>query len=133
MSRKDLHDWLWADALELLEEAERLRQQFFHPPQREEPAWEPPIDLLETSQAVHLVVALPGVAAEGVELSIHNGALLIQARRRLPAVYRQARVHRLEIPFGHFQRRVELPPGRYELERRDHQDGLLAVTLRKLS
>ncbi len=124
--------WLWAEALELLEEAERLRQQFFHPPGHSpEPAWAPPIDLLETPQAVHLLVALPGVAPGNAELSIEQGRLVIRARRSLPEIYRHARVHRLELPFGRFVRQVELPPGRYDLEHSEWQHGCLAITLRK--
>ncbi len=134
MSDKYPHDWLWAEALELLEEAERLRQQFFHPPGFEaEPAWAPPIDLLETPQAVHLLVALPGVAPEDTQLSIEHGRLVIRARRRLPGLYKQARVRRLEIPYGRFQRQVELPPGRYELDGSEWQYGCLAITLRKVA
>jgi HSP20 family molecular chaperone IbpA len=39
----------------------------------------------------------------------------------------------MELPYGRFERRVALPPGRFELSGRDLVDGCLTVTLRKLS
>ena len=38
----------------------------------------------------------------------------------------------MELPHGRFERRVTLPPGRYELVRRELVDGCLTVILRKL-
>ena len=42
-------------------------------------------------------------------------------------------IHRLEMPHGCFERRIGLPPGRYELGRSDLADGCLTLTLRKLA
>jgi HSP20 family protein len=41
-------------------------------------------------------------------------------------------IHRLEIPYGRFERRIELPPGRYDAVRRELIDGCLTLALRKL-
>ena len=54
------------------------------------------------------------------------------AERGLPPELRDAVIHRLEIPLGRFERRVPLPPGRYEAARRYAVHGCLLVTLRKL-
>ena len=122
-------DLMWADALARLAQADRLHQEFFRPAST---GWEPPVDLLETDQELILMAALPGVRATEVDLVIGRGELAIVGTRLLPAALRPARVHRMELPHGRFERRVALPPGTYELARREIQDGLLLVVLRKL-
>lgn len=120
---------MWADALALLARTEQLHRSFFQPAQA---GWEPPVDLLETPQELILVAALPGVRASDVELVIGGGELVVVGIRRLPPALRNARVHRLELPHGRFERRVALPAGTYELARRDLAEGCLTVILRKL-
>jgi hypothetical protein len=38
----------------------------------------------------------------------------------------------LEIPHGHFERRIELPPARFEISGRHLANGCLKLQLRKL-
>jgi HSP20 family protein len=121
---------MWADACELLDRAERLQRQFFHPGRAA--AWEPPVDVYETARDLWVVVALPGVGAAQLEIAVADGAVIVAGERRLPAEAR-ATIHRLEIPHGRFERRIALPAGRYELDRRDLADGCLVIGLRKLS
>ena len=77
--------------------------------------WEPPIDVLETDEELLILVALPGVDLDEVEVVIDNGVLIISGQRTLPAELRNARIHRLELPQGRFERRIGLPPGRYAI------------------
>ena len=121
---------MWADALAIVARADRLHREFFRPA----PAgWEPPVDLLETAGELILVAALPGVRVADVDLVISGGELAIVGTRRLPVMPGRTRIHRMELPHGHFERRVALPPGAYELAQRDLVDGCLTVVLRKLS
>ena len=62
-----------------------------------------------------------------------EGVLSIAGERPLPLPRGAGTIHRLEIPHGRFERRLGLPPGRYELGRRDLLDGCLTLTLRKLA
>lgn len=119
---------MWADALAVMARADRLHREFFRPAPS---GWEPPVDLLETENELIIIAALPGVRAAEVELVIGGAELAIVGTRRLPAVLGPARVHRMELPHGQFERRIALPPGAYELSRRDLQDGCLTVILRK--
>src|SRR6476620_6322636 len=117
MSRKDPVNWMLSEASDSLARAERLRQQFFSlqpTASSREPSWEPPIDVLETEREVLILVALPGVDPDQVEAAIEDGALTVAGRRILPPELRTAVIHRLELPQGRFERRVPLPPGRYE-------------------
>ena len=123
--------WMWSDALEMLEQAERLHRQFAQPTLSERVAWEPPVDVLETEREVLVFTALPGVAPEKVEVVIDEHGLLISGTRVLPAELRTAVIHRLELPQGHFERRVPLPGGKYDLVRRETVNGCLIVALRK--
>ena len=127
-------DWMWREACEMLEQAERLHRQFFTPAQRRarRPAWEPPIDVFETESELSMVVALPGVAADQVEVIVDGRSLIVAGHRQIPAPSRDARILRLELPHGQFERRLDLPLGRYEISRRELLNGCLVLVLRKL-
>lgn len=120
---------MWVDALAVVARADRLHREFFQPVS---PGWEPPVDLLETAEELILIAALPGVRAPDVNVVIGGSELAVTGVRRLPAVQGPARIHRMELPHGRFERRVALPPGAYELVRRDLVDGCLTIVLRKL-
>jgi len=133
MSHSNLRDLMWAEALEMLERAERLQRHFFQPGQGSpQPAWQPPVDLFETAGTLWVIVALPGVPAERVEVHVEAGRLVVRGVRPTPAALRQARIHRLEIPQGRFERRLELPAGRYEPAASEVRDGCLVLQLRRL-
>jgi HSP20 family molecular chaperone IbpA len=124
---------MWSEALALLAQAESLGRQAFRPssPQALRPSWEPPVDLLETTETVLIIAALPGVDADQAEVYIQDGVLVLSGQRVLPSELRTAVIHRLELPQGRFERRVPLPPGRYGAIGRFNANGCLVVTLQK--
>ena len=133
MPSRDPMNWMLAESLEALARAERMHRQFFHlqlSTAARKPAWEPPIDVLETEDAVLILVALPGVDPDEVEAVIEDGTLTVSGRRVLPPELRTAVIHRLELPQGRFERRVALPPGRYAI-RRFAANGCLVFSLDK--
>jgi HSP20 family molecular chaperone IbpA len=134
MSTREPGAWRWAEACELLERAERLNRQFFQPRQATErrPAWEPPVDVLETEGELWILVALPGVGADRLQVLVEDATLVVAGERPMPGRMRAGIIRRLEIPYGHFERRIELPPGRYDVMRRELVDGCLVLGLRKL-
>jgi len=117
----------------MLARAERLHHGFFKPVQSasRSPTWEPPIDVLETRHEVLVVVALPGVSAESVEVAADAENLVFGGVRTLPAELQTAVIHRLELPQGRFERRVRLPPGQYGVIRHSFVDGCLLITIQK--
>jgi len=135
MANENPRQWMWDEALDMLARAERLHRQLFTPvaSQARRPSWEPPVDMLETDAEVVIIAALPGVAESTLKLAIDGAHILIAGERALPDALRTARIHRLELPQGYFERRVPLPPGRYDQIRHRTQDGLLVVSLRKLA
>ncbi len=125
------HAGLFGEALDLLREADRMHRQFFTVARGHGgPCWEPPIDIVEDAHALVVRVALPGVAAHDIEVRSDGARLSVIGGRRLPAT-RDATIHRLEIPYGRFERVIELPPGRYEIVARDYVDGCLVLALRR--
>jgi HSP20 family molecular chaperone IbpA len=124
---------MWSEACEMLARAERLHREFFRPARSATrlPTWEPPVDVLETAQEVLVLVALPGVDPDRVEVAIEGDDLVVVGTRVLPPELRTAMIHRLELPQGQFARRVRLPAGRFSGVRRSTAHGCLAVTLQK--
>jgi HSP20 family molecular chaperone IbpA len=124
---------MWAEACEMLEQAQRLQRQFFRFGHAVEAQarWEPPIDIVASDPDVEVTIALPGVAPERVQVRIGNGALSVSAVRTPPLNGRTTAVHRLEIPYGRFERQIALPPGRYELVEQAFDHGCLVLRLTK--
>ena len=134
MSSRDPRDWMWAEACEFIARAERLHRQFFNPTgiSRQRPEWAPPYDMYETAEAVWVIVALPGVSPDRLEIRLEPAGLTIAGIRPLPEFPRSAVLHRLEIPYGRFERRIALPSGRFELDRHELMHGCLVLALQKL-
>jgi HSP20 family molecular chaperone IbpA len=131
MNSRDLSRLMWSEALSMLEQADRLHRQFFHPVAAQAPAWEPPVDVIENADTVWVQAALPGVDAHSVTVGLEPDALTISAHRSFPGCERGARIHALEIPYGRFQRRIGLPMRGLELVGKKLEDGCLTLTFRR--
>jgi HSP20 family protein len=123
---------MWAEALEMLQSAERLQRQFFQIGQGGAP-WEPPVDVYQAGDDLWIFLALPGVPAEHIETVIDGATLIVHGERPLPSASRGASIHRLEIPYGRFERRITLPGGHYQVLQRVLENGCLVLGLRKLT
>jgi HSP20 family protein len=128
MSIRQLEARMWADACAAMERAERLRRQFFH---HAKPHWEAPIDVFESDDALIILVAMPGVELKTISVTLNAGTLMIAGERPLPAELRDARILRMEIPYGHFERRIDLPPMPFEISGRHFANGCLMLRLVK--
>ena len=133
MAARDAQLWMWAQACDTLARADRLHRQFFQlHGSRRAPAWEPPADVLETEREVVVLLALPGVDPDRVEAVIEGGELVVAGTRALPLELQEARIHRLELPQGRFERRLPLPSGRYDGVHPEFVRGCLQIRLRKI-
>jgi HSP20 family protein len=131
MPERQLEALMWAQACEAMERAERLHRQFFHRGHAT-PYWEAPCDIFETDDTLTILVALPGVDAEQINVTLSAGVLIVSGERVLPRELGRAQIHRLEIPHGNFGRRIELPAARFEISGRHLANGCLMVQLHKL-
>src|SRR5690349_23628514 len=127
-------NWMWAQALDMLEEADRLQRSFFAPSQtgKGTPSWQPPVDIIETEQEYWILIALPGVAPERVTARIDGTYLVVEGERAMPAKAFPGAIRRLEIPYGRFERTIAMAPGRFELREQKFDNGCLIIGLRRL-
>lgn len=116
----------------MLDRAERMQRQFFTHAQV---AWEPPVDILETGDAIVMHVALPGVPADSVTIGLDPGGVTLSAARAFPCRGDTHNIHRIEIPYGRFERYIGLPLGDpyspLELAEKSLADGVLTLVFRK--
>lgn len=133
MKVRDPTHWMWGEALDMLERADRLHRQFFRlgATRHASPTWEPPVDIFETEHQVIVVVALPGVADDQLEIELEDAAIVVRGQRRLPEHACSARIHRLELPYGRFERRIDLPPLQLQLAGQRLANGCLTLMLGK--
>ena len=128
MPTRQFEQMMWANAVSAMDRAERLRRQFFHHGQSR---WEAPIDMYETDDALTILIALPGVELDSISVALSAGALVIKGERPLPPELQKARILRMEIPYGHFERRIDLPPVPFEISGRHLANGCLMLRLEK--
>jgi HSP20 family molecular chaperone IbpA len=124
---------MWAEACAMIERAEQLHRQFFQPALAavSRACWEPPVDVFESERDLLIVVALPGVESQDIEISSEPGGLVVTGARRLPASAQGMEIQRVEIPHGRFERRLALPATRWQLSRSTLVNGCLLLSLTK--
>jgi HSP20 family protein len=126
---------MWSEALSMLDRAEKLQRQFFH---HENVAgsvsWIPPADITESEGHLQVQVALPGVSADAVTISLDPSGLTVSAVRPFPC-RGDMNLHRIEIPYGRFERQIGLPLADpyapLELVAKNLADGVLTLVFRK--
>jgi HSP20 family protein len=131
MSTERHYGWMWIQACEVLDHAERLQRQFlrYTGPGVDAAVWEPPVDIHETSDGLSLLFALPGVDSEDIEITLEPNALTVSAMRPLTLTNRDSVIRRLEIPHGRFVRRIALKGARMQVGETRYVNGCLEVRL----
>ena len=102
---------LHQDAADLADDAQRLLQELDQAvPGAASATGEcrPPLDVLETTAAVEVVVDLPGVAPESLRVAIRRNTLLIVGAKLSGPADPNARFHLAERSYGRFARVVRL-------------------------
>ncbi|WP_439409070.1 Hsp20/alpha crystallin family protein [Bradyrhizobium sp. DASA03076] len=124
---------MWTRACELIDRAERLHRQFFRPTAESigDAIWEPPVDIVETESDILVTVALPGVDENAVEVSVGADSVLVVGLRRPSAIPRGSLVHRLEIPYGRFERQISFTGRRLQLSESELAFGCLSLRFNK--
>jgi HSP20 family protein len=95
--------------------------------------WSPALDVHEDKDSFVVRTELPGLKREDIEVSLHDGALIISGERKVEKVEEGVEVHRQERYFGKFQRALALPtPVAADKIKAQYKDGVLTVTLPKV-
>ena len=125
--------FMWDEALNALEQAERRHRRFcgLRGSQAAQPVWEPPADVFESGSEVLVCIALPGVEPGAVVVEVVPDGLVVRAERAPPAELASMHIHRMEIPYGYFERHVALARGTYSVRERRMAQGCLTLRLSK--
>lgn len=120
---------MWTRACEMIDRAERLHRQFFRPMTAPsyDLRWEPPVDITATDSEVLITVALPGVEQDTVKVIVDADGVSVRGFRRPGAIPRGSLVHRLEIPYGKFERQIAFPATRLRLSQSEYANGCLVL------
>jgi HSP20 family molecular chaperone IbpA len=134
---------VWQRASDLLQQVERIHRNFlqiaagthYRLSHGRSPAWEPPVNVVETDVSLWVISALPGVTADRMKVRLEERELVIAGERPLPKCCNEGELKIWEIPLGRFERRLTLIEGRNSLSLGEVslQDGLLIIELRKHS
>jgi HSP20 family protein len=94
--------------------------------------WAPALDVYENKDNFTVRVELAGIKREDIDVSLHDGALIITGERKEEKMEEGAETHRQERFYGKFQRALTLPePVAADKVKADYKDGILTVTLPK--
>ncbi len=134
MSDTPEHQWQTVDSLQ--REMERFFTHFHgsKPPPLyfSANAWEPAADIYETPEEIIVLMELPGVPRQSIEVVIEGAALLVRGIRPEDDSCRQGSYCQMEIQRGPFERRLQLPcPIDREQAEGTYADGVLRIMLKK--
>ena len=97
--------------------------------------WMPPLDVVETATTVEVLMDLPGVPPEAIEVVLSRGTLVIAGAKVPPSCeHRDAAFHLAERGFGRFARAVRLS-GAFDAGRTQGSlvDGELRIVLSRIA
>ena len=90
---------------------------------------EPPVDVMETAEEVVVLIEVPGLSPDEIELFVEGRAVVVAGVKRLRPPDGARRFHGIEREQGRFERRVEmLCPVNTHRGRARLAAGLLTVT-----
>lgn len=93
--------------------------------------WSPALDLYQNSDNFVAVVELPGMRKDDIEISLHDGNLIISGERKSSSSNGE-KAERTERYVGSFRRSISLPapvdPNKVDAK---YRDGILTVTMPK--
>jgi HSP20 family protein len=92
--------------------------------------WNPPVDVYQDKDLFTVIVELPGLKKEEIEISLHDDTLAISGERKREESGEQEFL--TERSYGKFQRSLTLPTAvDAEKVKASYKDGLLQVVLPK--
>lgn len=92
----------------------------------------PLLNISEDHDCVYVRAELPGIQPEELEITIHEGNLILRGERKIPAEEKQVNYHRRERESGYFRRVVRLPsPANPDKVEAACKDGILTIKLAK--
>ncbi|HEU6447541.1 MAG TPA: Hsp20/alpha crystallin family protein [Verrucomicrobiae bacterium] len=94
--------------------------------------WAPALDVFEDKENFVVKAELPGMKREEIDVSLHDGNLVISGERKSETKSEESQTHHSERFYGRFERSVALPAAiAVDKVKADYKDGILTVTLPK--
>ncbi len=94
--------------------------------------WSPTVDVYEDAERYVLVVELPGLSKDDVQIELKENVLTLKGERKFEEQYKDQTCHRMERAYGQFIRSFSLPTqveaGKVEAK---FKDGVLTVAVPK--
>ncbi|NSW55084.1 MAG: Hsp20/alpha crystallin family protein [Armatimonadetes bacterium] len=91
-----------------------------------------PLDVAETADAYILSAELPGVTMDAVSVNVEDNVITITGTKPAPEDTETVKYHRIERPYGNFQRSLALPrnvdPDQVSAK---YETGVLTITVGK--
>lgn len=95
--------------------------------------WKPLINIFEKGTSLVILIEAAGVKPENIKITVERNILIISGKREDPFSEEQRNFYSMEIAFGNFERRVNLPyptdPQRAVVKK---EDGFIQITLPKV-
>jgi len=95
--------------------------------------WSPDTDVYEVADGLVIVMDIAGITRDEISIVLEKQVLTVSGCRQEPRVPGKKAVHRLEIDFGHFEKRFKIPD--YIDEKRidaSYENGFLYLRLPRL-
>jgi HSP20 family protein len=94
--------------------------------------WSPPVDIVETEDALMLKADLPDVRIEDIDIRVENNTLSVRGHRKFEKDEKVKGYHRIERSYGDFVRSFALP-STVDTEKvaAGYNNGVLTITLPK--
>jgi HSP20 family protein len=94
------------------------------------PQFQPAADIYETPEALFIRMELAGLTKADISLTLHRQELVVSGRRRFPQAEPVRKFHLLEIEYGSFARRFQLPRAVDETRvEAEYNNGILMIKL----
>ena len=119
----------------LSDELDQVFEGFFRPVARtSQRNIVPPLDVSETETAYEVVVDLPGVMKDNIEVTVHEGILTVGAEKASDSPGDDGHAIRRERRYGKFARSLNLGTEVDEASvKAEYRDGVLRITVPKLA
>jgi HSP20 family protein len=94
--------------------------------------WRPLLDLYETKDEFIVLVDVPGIRPQDLEVVVDRDVIRISGNRCRPLGQEITRVHQMEIDFGPFSHAIRLPePVESDRASSTYREGFLTICLPK--
>ena len=96
---------------------------------------QPEMDIIESSESFYIMLNLPGITKESIDITIKDNEVIITGEKKFPLSVKKIKFLSREIIYGNFKRNFKLPVSITDKEgvKTNFKDGVLIITIDKKS